>query len=195
MLKYVIGKIVFDDPVRDVRINGSYEDWRDLPEDKSLFAQPPGQGMVIGNLTSQVFSNIYMDGVVRFIKHDLGYKNAGQYVDDLYIVAPESQLVQLKRDITAIATFLDGYGLKLNRKKTRIIPAWQGVPFLGMVVKNGAIMPDKRLTNNYRRSMEFMVAGHGSIESVASYLGMLCHYDGAKVSKSIFDKVGLVYNY
>lgn len=50
MLKYAIHEIVFDDPVRGVKIQGSYEDWRGLLEDKSLFVQPLGQGMVIGNL-------------------------------------------------------------------------------------------------------------------------------------------------
>ena len=108
ILRHAIREIIFDDPVQGVKIQGLLDDWRDLPEDKSLFCQPPGQGMVIGNLTSQDFSNIYMDMLDRFVTITLGYKHYGRYVDDFYIVVTEDELPQAKRDIKAIGTFLNG---------------------------------------------------------------------------------------
>lgn len=195
ILKHAIHEVIFDDPVDGVRIQGSYEDWRGLPEDKSLFCQPPGQGMVIGNLTSQFFSNIYLDVLDRFVTITLGYKHYGRYVDDFYVVVTEEELAQAKADVKAISTFLEGIGMRLNFKKTRVIPSWQGVPFLGMVVRNGAIMPGKRMTHNFTESAIAMVTGNGKIESVVSYLGMLSHYDAGKVSTRIFDRVGWEYNY
>ena len=195
MLKHAISEVIFDDPVDGVKIQGSYEDWRNLPMDKSLFCQPPGQGMVIGNLTSQFFSNIYLDVLDRFITIDLGYKHYGRYVDDFYIVVREEELMQAKQDVRAISMFLEGIGMRLNMKKTRVIPSWQGVPFLGMVVRNGAVMPDKRITLNYLHSAKALVAGTGKVESIVSYIGMLKHYNAKKVSQQVFDKVGWEYKY
>lgn len=195
MLKQVIAAIIFDDPVDGVKIQGSYSDWFGLPEDKSLFIQPPGQGMVIGNLTSQFFSNIYLDPLDRYITETLGYEFFGRYVDDFYIVVTAEQLPQAKHDIKEISTFMQGYGLSLNVKKTRIIPSYQGVPFLGMVVKNSAVLPGKRMVNNFIESAVELVSGTGSLESITSYLGMLMHYDAVKVTQKAFDRVGWEYRY
>lgn len=195
MLKHAIHEVVFDDPVRGVKIQGSYEDWRGLPEDKSLFAQPAGQGLVIGNLTSQFYSNIYLDGLDHFVTQNLGWKAYGRYVDDFYIVVTEDQLPQVKRDMKAISTYLEGWGMYLNTKKTRIIPVWQGVPFLGAVLKEHRILPDKRMTRNFRQSAIEMVGGFNSIESIVSYLGMLKHYDADRVISKIFHEVGWEYVY
>lgn len=195
MLRHAIREIVFDDPVRGVKIQGSYEDWRGLPEDKSLFVQPPGQGMVIGNLTSQDFSNIYLDVLDRFVTITLGYKHYGRYVDDFYIVVPKDDLPQLKRDIKVIGAFLNGINLSLNHKKTRIIPWQQGVPFLGMVVKGHAILPGRRVVNNFSEAAYKLVSGSDKVESIISYLGLLCHCDSSRVTEKIFIKVGWDYNW
>ncbi len=196
ILKHAISAVIFDDPVDGVKIQGSLEDWRILPTDKSLFAQPPGRGMVIGNLTSQFFSNIYLDPLDRFITLSLGYKHYGRYVDDFYIIVTEDELPQAKRDVRAIATFLNGIGMSLNMKKTRVIPTWQGVPFLGMVVKHGFIVPDKRISQNFLHSARKLVAGvDGTPESILSYLGMLKNYDAGKLNQKIFRKVGWDYNF
>ena len=195
ILKYMIKEIIYDDPVKGVKIQGSYEDWRNLPNDKSLFVQPPGRGLVIGNLTSQFFSNVYLDSLDRFIEFDLGYHFYGRYVDDFYVLVREEEIPQTKRDVREIATFLQGIGLTLNFKKTRIIPAWQGIPFLGMVVKNDAVIPGKRMVNNFCESSHELVSGTGSLESVISYLGMLHNYDSKKVVEDVFKQVGWEYRY
>lgn len=195
ILEHAIREIIFDDPVKGVKIQGSYEDWRGLPEDKSLFCQPPGQGMVIGNLTSQVFSNIYLDALDRFIRFDLGYEHGGRYVDDIYEVVTEEQLPQMKRDIKVVNSYVNGMGLALNTKKTRIIPVWQGVPFLGMVVKGRAILPGKRIARNFSHAAYNLVGGVGEVDSIVSYMGMLSHCDSGRAIEEIFRKVGWDYNW
>ena len=193
ILKHAIHEIVFDDPVKGVKIQGSYEDWRGLPEDKSLFAQPPDQGLVIGNLTSQFSSNIYLDPLDRFVMFDLGYKHYGRYVDDFYIVVTEEQLAKAKKDIKVIGMFLQEYGLSLNPKKTRVIPYMQGVPFLGMVVRGPMVIPGKRLTRNFNLAVTDFVTGVKDIDSIISYFGMLQNYDSKMVVKKILHRIEYPY--
>ena len=78
----VTEKIVFNDPVRNCFKKSSPKKWKGLPPSKSLFHSSPNCGLPIGNLTSQIFANFYMDGFDHFIKHDLGLKYYGRYVDD-----------------------------------------------------------------------------------------------------------------
>ena len=149
--------------------------------------------MVIGNLTSQDFSNIYLDALDRFVTIVLGWKHYGRYVDDFYIVCTEEELPQLKRDIKAIEAFLNGIGLSLNHKKTRVIPAWQGVPFLGMVVKGHAILPGRRIMANFGNTAYKLVGGIGTPESIVSYLGLLSHCNSQRAVEKLFAKVGWEY--
>lgn len=195
ILRWALRQIIFDDPTKGVRLQGSYRDWRGLPADKSLMMQPPGQGIVIGNYTSQTFSNVYLDPLDRFIVHVLGYKHYGRYVDDLYIVVTEAQLPQLRRDIRAIQTFLQGYGASLNRKKTKITEVHQGIKFLGVVVKGFRIFPGKRIIRNYFKAAYLVEVGLKDPEVITSYLGMFSHYDAGKINKKVFDSVGWDYQF
>lgn len=188
MVKYAIEQIIMDDPIDGIKIQGRYDDWRGLPVDKSLFMAAFNCGIVIGNVTSQVFSNIYLDALDRFMTIELGYKNYGRYVDDFYIVVTEEQLPQIKRDVEVIDAFLRTLGLSLNRKKTRRYEAWQGVPFLGTVNKCGTIMPDKRIYRNYAKAVRSYIAGAKNEESVASYLGMMKNYDAWRAMQKPFGK-------
>ena len=85
LLKFLWRQIIFDDPVKGVVRKGRLSDWDILPSNKSLFCQEPGIGIVIGNLTSQLLSNIYLDMLDRFVVYDLGYKHYGRYVDDFIL--------------------------------------------------------------------------------------------------------------
>lgn len=194
ILRHAISAVIFDNPVDGVRMQGSIEDWRMVPEDKSLFVQPPGLGIVIGNLTSQFFSNIYLDFLDRYITIELGYKYYVRYVDDFCIIIRPDELPKAKTDIARINTFLNGLGLELNMKKTRVLNSHQGVPFLGMVIRDGAIMPGKRMVRNFSKTVYLVETDRKSVDSVISYLGMLVHYDAGKVCDKIFTGVGWEYS-
>jgi len=55
---YLIEKTIFTNPLKNVQKIGTKEEWQKLPKTKSLFFTPEGKGLSIGNLTSQLFSNI-----------------------------------------------------------------------------------------------------------------------------------------
>ena len=60
--------ILFNEPVNNAIIKGKLSNWDNLPKDKSLFAAKPDYGLPIGNLTSQVFANVYMSCFDYFIR-------------------------------------------------------------------------------------------------------------------------------
>ena len=101
----------------------------------------------------------------------------------------------MKRDILVIESFLNGINLSLNQKKTRFIYDHQGVPFLGMVVKGRAILPGKRIIRNFRETSSLVVNGEKDIETIASYLGILCHSNSGRAIDTVFSNVGWNYNW
>ena len=193
ILLHAVREIIFDEPCIGAILQGEYADWQNVPMDKSLFAAAPLCGIVIGNLTSQFFSNIYLDALDRYITITLGYKYYVRYVDDFCIVVPESEADKVLADVPAIGTFLNGLGAELNRKKTRVYKTGQGVPFLGMVVRGNAIMPGKRITKNFYKNVRKVEMGVKDIDTVTSYLGMMKHCNAGKVCEKVFDSVGWDY--
>ncbi len=71
VLKYLVKKTVMLNPADNCIIKGQCSDWDGLPGSKSLFQCPDGCGLPIGNLTSQVFANFYMNPFDHYMKHDL----------------------------------------------------------------------------------------------------------------------------
>ena len=112
--KYCLHEIIFDNPCDGVNRIGWPYDWRRLPKSKSLFWRKMGIGIVIGNLTSQLLSNIYLDQLDKYVMLDLGWKYYGRYVDDFYIIVPESQKAKALEDVAAIERYLKRLGLTLG---------------------------------------------------------------------------------
>ncbi len=63
--------VIKNDPTNNCLIKGSPSDWEGLPESKSLFKVSRHCGLPIGNLTSQLFSNVYLNDF-HYIKESLG---------------------------------------------------------------------------------------------------------------------------
>lgn len=195
VLKFLWRQVIFDDPTLTVRRRGTKADWAKLPYDKSLFNQPPGQGIVIGNLSSQLLSNILLDELDRYVIYDLKYRAYGRYVDDFYIVVPEDRFSQAKKDVLAIEHKLFHMGLKLHPKKRHIQPVSHGIEFVGYVVRPHRILPSRRILKNFRRAVYDMASGEGSLESLQSYLGHLRYMKSDRLVRETFSDVGWEYRY
>lgn len=194
-LRYLWREIIFDDPTDHVRRRGKISNWDKLPRSKSLFCQPPGQGIVIGNLSSQLLSNLYLDVLDRFITMKLGYKHYGRYVDDFYMIVPAEQFEQAKRDVKVIEDFLAGIGLTLHPKKRYIQNVKRGVPFLGVIVYPGRIIPGRRIVQFFRDAAWLYTQNVVDERSIMSYLGHMKYMDAKKIQKKIFDEYGWDYRY
>ena len=196
LCKYLWEKVLLDDPVKRARKRGAQTNWdpATLPPNKSLYSQPEGYGIVIGNLTSQLASNIYLDRLDKFVTVTLGYKYYGRYVDDFYIMVAEEDFEQLKRDIKLIEKFLrDELGLVLHPKKRYVQSVYKGLPYLGARIYPRCRYPSDRLQANFRRAVyEYHYSGKG-VESVISYLGHMKHLDAGGFIRKVFQEVGWDY--
>ena len=152
ILHYLLSQIIFNDPTKGCRIKGSSSDWHGLPQSKSLFWSPPGCGLPIGNLTSQLFSNIYLDRLDHFITEKLGFRFYGRYVDDFYLVDADKE--HLLNAIGKIRTFLrEELCLTLHPRKVYLQPVCRGVKFLGAVLYPECRYPSSRTLSRYRYSL------------------------------------------
>jgi hypothetical protein len=73
-----------------------------IPPHKTLFGTGPHQGLPIGNLNSQFFANVYLNGLDQFVKHQLHCRHYLRYCDDFVLLAPErEQLLDWREQIAA----------------------------------------------------------------------------------------------
>ena len=88
----------------------------------------PRKGLPIGNLTSQLFANIYLNELDQFIKQRMKIKDYVRYTDDFVIVAEKS--LDLKEIINPIQLFLKNeLKLEIHPQKISIKRFHQGVDF------------------------------------------------------------------
>lgn len=191
MLRYLWRQVIFDDPTSHVEKRGSEKEWETVPASKSQFKQAPGIGIVIGNLSSQLLSNIYLDLLDRYVVYTLGYKFYGRYVDDFYFLVPKSKLNEAIADVGRIREYLRGLGLTLHPKKIYIQNINRGVLFLGNKIYPNMILPGPRIVKNYYKAIERVMAGEADIETLISYMGHFIHVKGTKIQQKIFGHVGL----
>lgn len=86
-------------------------------------------GMPIGNLTSQMFANIYLNEIDQHVKHDMRIHYYVRYMDDMIILHQDkAELAEFKDEIEGFLR--DNLQLELN-KKTAIRPVALGVDFVG----------------------------------------------------------------
>lgn len=205
-------QIVMHNPIEGCRINGSRERWDGLPDNKSLYgvnnrAMPNGyigvnynkecraKGLPIGNLTSQWFGNFYMNSFDHYMKHTLGIRYYGRYVDDFVIVHSDKEF--LKELIPKIESFLSGeLNLTLHPRKRYLQHYSKGVSFLGVVIKQGALLTGVRTkTGAYRAIERWSRLSNIRLltpdemlkfrDSVNSYWGLMKHHDSYKLRKKM----------
>lgn len=94
-----------------------------------LYAQKRPKGIEIGNYTSQIFANIYLNEIDQFIKHELHVKYYCRYLDDSFLIVQTKK--EAKECLRQMTKFLEEkLKLKFN-KKTQIFKGSQGVNFCG----------------------------------------------------------------
>ena len=139
-------------------------------------------GLPLGNVTSQLFANIYLHELDNFVKQTLQQKHYLRYCDDFVIVA--SQRAQLEALIQPIQTFLqERLRLTLHPKKIILRELRQGIDYLGYVLflKHRLLRTrtkrrmTRRLQKRYADYLSQRIDREQMDQSLQSYLGILAH--------------------
>jgi retron-type reverse transcriptase len=142
------------------------------------FEKQKDKGLPLGNVTSQLFANVYMNVFDQFMKHHLKTEYYIRYCDDFLIVSQKREFLELL--IPKISEFLEQkLKLKLHPKKVEIRKVSQGIDFLGYV-----ILPHYQvLRTSTKKRILRRVKQNLSKGSRCSYLGVISHCKGYKISK------------
>lgn len=149
-------------------------------------------GLPIGNLTSQLFANIYMNEFDQFIKQDLKVKYYARYTDDFVIVSEDEQY--LEGILKPITQFLDmELNLELHPHKVSIRKLHNGIDYLGYIVlPHHKLLRTKTKNRIYKgllRKIREYKSGKVDKEAVEqslhSYLGTLSHADAYKIGEDL----------
>jgi RNA-directed DNA polymerase len=149
---------------------------------ESFSSTEPGKGLPLGNLTSQLLVNVYMNEFDHFAKHTLKAKYYIRYADDFVILSNNREwLIEL---LPSIEEFLGTrLALSLHPKKVSIRTLASGVDFLGWVH-----FPRHRVlrTATKRRMKRTLREAGDADDSVrASYRGMLAHGNTFKLRQKL----------
>ena len=153
-----------------------------LEEVIGSFSTTSGVGLPLGNLTSQLFVNVYMNEFDQFAKHVLRAKHYLRYADDFTVLSTNREWLEII--LPEIRNFLiNRLRLELHPNKVSIKTLASGVDILGWVH-----FPDHRVlrTTTKRRAI-VRVTNDPNKQRVASYVGMLKHGNAEKIKGIIIN--------
>ena len=185
-LEWLTKVIITIDPVKSCVMIGDPSDWDGLDPAKSMLNLKPGLGLPIGNLTSQLFSNVYLNEFDQFMKRTMKCRYYGRYVDDAFTVSADKD--RLLRMVPQIQSYLTEHlGIELHMGKLHISEVHHGVEFLGAFIK-----PYRTYISNHAlhrietklSEMDFSKPWR-VIRSVNSYLGIFQHTNSYNIRRRL----------
>ncbi|MGL5752653.1 MAG: RNA-directed DNA polymerase, partial [Paraclostridium sp.] len=141
-------------------------------------------GIPIGNLTSQLFANVYLNEMDMYIKHELRVKHYFRFMDDIIILDYDINNIRILYD--RISKFInDKLYLKFNNK-TVILSVSKGINFVGYIhykefkrVKSTTFKRHKKKINKIRRRYDNnnKQLDDNDRASLCSFIGHMKHAD------------------
>ena len=203
--------LVYHDCTGDYVMRGDPNLVHALPAHKTLFAAAANKGLPIGNLNSQFFANVYLNGLDQFVKHELKCRHYLRYCDDFVLLATEPQTLRGWR--ARIEAYLqDNLALELNPKQ-RLAPVSNGVDFLGYIVRRDYRLVRRRVVNHLKAKLRAyeacLVAERNGVHwyrfdepqldalaaTLSSYLGHLKPASSRRLWRSLWRRFGFLENY
>ena len=157
---------------------------------ESFYSTRVGIGLPLGNLTSQLLVNVYMNEFDQFVKHRLKAKHYIRYADDFVVLSQDKKW--LLDVLPKIENFLRGeLCLELHPDKVSIRTLASGVDFLGWVH-----FPDHRVlrTTTKKRMFRRIQEKNGKPETAQSYLGLLGHGNAEKLKQEVTEMADILSN-
>lgn len=166
------------------------------------FHKTPGKGLPLGNVTSQIFANIYLNPFDLYVKGDFKIKYYLRYNDDFIILSNNKH--ELSKLVRYIEYFLkEKLKLELHPNKIFVRSTSQGIDFLGAVLLPHRTVPRTKTKNRIIKKSQKILKQlqTGNItksklsQSIASYLGHLSHTKSIKTKHFLHSIRGYLNNF
>ena len=164
----------------------------------SIINSSPGDiGLPLGNLTSQLFANIYLNELDQFCKRILKIKYYVRYADDIVIIVENKKRAQ--QVLEDMKRYIDKYlHLSLHPEKSKVFPLAQGVNSIGFKIHptHKLLRNDckKRIKRKIKKMPHLIQEGRMTIEKANQMLGSWtghvrygCSYNFIKKLLRVFD--------
>ena len=186
--------IVMLNPKENCIIVGDPSKWDGLDPAKSMLHLQDGLGLPIGNLTSQLFSNVYLNKLDQYMKRELHCRYYGRYVDDASVVSSDREwLLSL---VPKVREFLNiELGLDLHDGKLEISEVRQGVEFLGAYIRPWRTYISNHSLRRIRQRIALLDYSKPwkMVRSVNSYLGIFYHTASYRISRRLLVNPRILY--
>ncbi len=163
-----------------------------FPNDNLLTPIERRKGLPLGNLTSQLFANIYLNELDQFVKHHLKAKKYIRYLDDFAIFANDYNFLSVAK--LEITEFLINLRLKLHPIKTQLFVTNHGVNFVGFrilpthtrVLAKNIRCGKKRIRDLQNAVISSKISVNKLISSCQAWRGHLQHGDTWQLQQQLF---------
>lgn len=168
-----------------------------FPGDTLLTPLERPRGLPIGNLTSQFFANVYLNGFDHHVKQTLKANKYVRYMDDFALFSSDKAYLRDCRQ--SIETYLATLRLKIHPIKSQLTQTRYGANFVGF-----RVLPDRIRVRNHnlqtgrRRLKRLQVAyasgkltDHDVSQSLQSWNAHLAHGDTWQLRQQIFNDLNL----
>lgn len=150
------------------------------------------KGIPIGNYTSQMFANIYLNELDKYTKHILKCKYYFRYMDDFVLICEDK--VKAKENLLLIRKFLNEELLLELNDKTNIFKLKQGVNFCGYKINSNRVRIRNRGKENLKRKLkyiDYMIKREKAEikevkEKLMGHIGYICHAEVNNLVKKYF---------
>lgn len=164
-----------------------------FPNDDLLAMDRP-RGLPIGNLTSQLWANCYMNSFDHCVRRELGCAAYLRYVDDFLLFGDDKSEIMNWRDVIVVR--LEKLRLTLHKGSAHPRPVSAGISFLGF-----RIFPDYRRVKQrkgfaFRRKLRHLLRSAGRETVRASVQGWINHVryaDTFHLRQSMLKEFDLLY--
>ncbi len=145
------------------------------------FSTTSGKGIPLGNLTSQLFANVYLHELDWYVKQKLRVRHYVRYCDDFVLV------VKTRTEAYLLACILEQFlydklGVHLHPNKIHVRAWTQGIDFLGYVLLPKAIIIRPKTVRRMLRNV--------TSDNISSYLGVCSHAQAYEISMMLLNKAG-----
>lgn len=169
-LLFLCWQVIFNRPEQDCQLRGDVALWKKLDYGKSLFDTDGYTGIPIGNLSSQIFANLYMLNIDKWV-FDVFKGGYLRYVDDSKIISTDKR--KILDFIPEYRQELANLGLKLHKRKFNMQQARKGTDCVGRIIKKERIYVRNKTIHTIKWLMPQLDCNKKNLARINSYLGIL----------------------